>query len=178
MIIRVASIADAKNIADIHTISWRNTYQNALSEQYLMDVVPKERYEVWKGRLENPKFNQYVVVAEYDGEVVGFVCVYAGENPDWGSYLDNLHVRETFQSQGIGKSLLIEGTRWCLKREPAKGLCLLVNQDNIKAQEFYKWLGACNAQKSVWNAPDGSIVPTFWFVWENLSELVEDGKRN
>ena len=175
MKIREASKFDVPHIADIHTTSWRNTYNSALTSQYLTDVVPGERIEVWKERLNNPKINQYVVVAEHNSEIVGFVCVYAGENPDWGSYLDNLHVRNAYQSKGIGKSLLIEGARWCYQQEPSKGMCLLVNQDNYKAQEFYKKLGARNVQKGIWDAPDGSAVPTYWFVWDNLNILIENG---
>jgi ribosomal protein S18 acetylase RimI-like enzyme len=103
------------------------------------------------------------------------VCVYTGKNPDWGSYLDNLHVRKAHQSKGIGKSLFIEGARFCFQKEPLKGMCLLVNQDNHKAQGFYKKLGGRNAKKGVWNAPDGSTVPTYWFVWDNLSNLIKSG---
>ena len=172
MKVRAATPLDEKAIAKIHTDSWRSTYQDALSEKYLADIVPKERDDVWSDRLRNPKPNQYVVVAEIDGEVIGFVCVYAGENAKFGSYLDNLHVRIANQSKGIGKSLLTEGARWCFQKEPSKGMCLLVNQDNTRAQNFYSFLGARNAQNGVWNAPDGSIVPTYWFVWDQLTELI------
>ncbi|WP_308364571.1 MULTISPECIES: GNAT family N-acetyltransferase [unclassified Microbulbifer] len=175
MKIRAALASDAQSIADIHTTSWRDTYKNALTAQYLSDVVPKERNEVWTSRLDMPKPNQYVAVAEQHEEIVGFACAYAGENSKWGSYLDNLHVRKTHQSKGIGKSLLIEVSRWCHQQEPIGGLCLLVNQDNVKAQEFYKSLGARNAQEGVWNAPDGNTVPTYWFVWDKINTLAENG---
>ncbi len=66
-------------------------------------------------------------MAEFDEGIVGVACFYSDGNPDFGSYLDNLHIRKTHQSKGIGKSLLIEGARWCLQQEPDKGLCLLVN---------------------------------------------------
>ncbi|MDQ2075899.1 GNAT family N-acetyltransferase [Marinimicrobium sp. ABcell2] len=166
MKIRAALASDAQNIADIHTTSWRETYHNALTAQYLADIAPKERNDIWTSRLNSPKPNQYVAIAEQDGELLGFACAYAGENPEWGSYLDNLHVRKTHQGNGIGKALLIEISRWCQQQEPSSGLCLLVNQNNVNAQEFYKSLGAHNAQESVWNAPDGSAVPTYWFVWD------------
>lgn len=175
MNIREASIVDAPKIADIHTASWRETYQNALTEQYLEYVVPLEREEVWIDRLGNPKKNQYVVVAESEGNVVGFACFYADENPDRGSYLDNLHVLKEYQSKGIGKSLFVKGANWCFQQELVGGLCLLVNQDNTKAQVFYKKLGAHNAEAGVWNAPDGSVVPTYWFVWNSFSGLESSG---
>lgn len=175
MKIRAATAGDAQSIADIHTASWRNTYHNALTAQYLADVVPQERSAVWVSRLDAAKASQYVAVAEQDDKIIGFACVYAGENPQWGSYLDNLHVHKAYQSKGIGKSLLIEVSRWCHRQEPTKGMCLLVNQDNVKAQEFYKSLGARNAQEGVWNAPDGSTVPTYLFVWDKMDGLVKNG---
>jgi hypothetical protein len=54
-------------------------------------------------------------------------------------------------------------------------MCLLVNQDNVKAQAFYNSLGARNAENGVWNAPDGSEVPTYWFVWDKIGTLTENG---
>ena len=48
----------------------------------------------------------------------------------------------------------------------------MVESSFIKAQEFYLFLGARNAQEGVWNAPDGSIVPTYWFVWDQLTGLI------
>lgn len=176
MEIREASRSDALIIADIHAKSWKNTYQYVLTKKYLLDTVPEERHAIWVERLENPKHNQHVLIASLGDEIVGFVCIYADENSQWGSYLDNLHVLKRYQSKGIGKALLIQSVRWCLQQYPTKGMCLLVNQDNTYAQEFYKKLGAFNAQKSTWNAPDGSIVPTYWFVWNNLSNLVENDK--
>ena len=165
MNIRPALASDAERIADIHARSWHHTYQGTFTAQYLSDVVSKERQELWINRFDQPKPNQYVIVAEQDAEMLGFACVYVGENPKWGSYLDNLHVRKDQQSRGIGKSLLVEIWDWCNQQKPNSGLCLTVNQDNVKAQAFYKSLGARNVKEDLWNAPDGSTVPTYWFVW-------------
>jgi ribosomal protein S18 acetylase RimI-like enzyme len=166
MNIRPALASDAQIIADIHAKSWHHSYQGTLTAHYLSDIVSLERYELWVNRFDKPKPNQYVAVAEQDGEIVGFACAYAGENSQWGSYLDNLHVSKDYQSKGIGKSLLVEIWGWCNQQKPNTGLCLTVNQDNLNAQAFYKSLGARNVKEDLWNAPDGSIVPTYWFVWD------------
>jgi len=172
MKIRKANPLDAKAIAKIHIDSWRSTYQNTLTAEYLSNIAPQERDDVWSDRLRNPKPNQHVVVAEIEGQVAGFVCVFSGENPELGSYLDNLHVRNQHQSNGIGKLLVAEAARWCFKEDPKKGMCLLVDQANVRAQNFYIYLGARNVQKSKWTAPDGSVVPTYWFVWDRLIDLI------
>ncbi len=174
MIVREATIADAPKIAGIHAASWRDTYKNELNEKYLAELVSNEREEMWKSRFINPVPNQYVAIAEIDGETVGFACFYSGENPDFGSYLDNLHVSKNHHSKGIGKSLLLNGARWCFEQQPDEGLCLLVSQSNTHAQAFYKRLGTRNCKDGVWNAPDGSVVPTFWYVWDDIKPLIEN----
>ena len=55
---------------------------------------------------------------------------------------------------------------------PHKGLCLLVNQNNARAQNFYLKLGAVNARVGSWAAPDGSAVPTFWFCMAQVRGVV------
>lgn len=172
---RKATLDDAVDIARIHSDSWRHTYRRVLTKSYLEDVVPVERLENWNNLLANPKPNQFIMVAEDIGEISGFVCVSEGENAEWGSYLDNLHVRKEHHARGIGKSLLTQAARWCYQQNSDNGMCLLVNQDNLHAQHFYLRLGARNAEPSVWNAPDGSVVPTFWFVWDDLAALVTNG---
>jgi GNAT superfamily N-acetyltransferase len=152
-------------------MSWRTTYGDVLSASYLTEVAPAERHAAWTRRLAEPAANQLVLVAEQAGEIAGFACVFAGENARWGSYLDNLHVRSPLQSRGLGTRLLSGAARWCSQVSPTRGLCLLVNQANVSAQGFYKRLGARNAEESVWNAPDGSVVPTFWFVWDDVDAL-------
>lgn len=172
MKIRLAISTDAEAIAALHTSSWRRTYKNALRDQYLQKTAPIEREAVWAQRFASPKENQKVLVAEGENGVVGFACAYGAEHVEWGSYLDNLHVDESFQGQGIGRSLLVGIARWCDQHTPGHGLYLSVNQDNQRAQQFYRGLGAHNAKSGVWNAPDGTAVPTYLFVWKSVRVLV------
>lgn len=172
LLIRPATLADADAIAVLHAASWRRTYGQVLSAAYLERAALADRQAVWAQRFVVPATNQCVMVAEDEAGIAGFVCAYAAAHGQWGSYLDNLHVRESVQGQGIGKALLLRMARWCSEQAPGEGLHLSVNQDNLRAQHFYRKLGAKNAQPGVWNAPDGSAVPTFWFVWESAEALV------
>lgn len=174
MKLRSANINDIADISNIHALSWRDTYGDVLTQDYLDNLVSEEREKVWWERLYNPKTNQYVVVAESEQEIVGFACAYLDENIDWGSCLDNLHVRKSYQAQGIGKYLLFNVAHYCYQNALQKRMCLTVNQDNIQAQKFYLKHGARNAREDVWSAPDGSVVPTYWFVWEELGALAKN----
>ena len=171
---REAQLSDAEAIAELHTNSWRITYKNALKANYLKDIVPSERRSVWLQRLSEPKVNQFVVVAEKEGNIIGFACVFSGENPDLDSYFDNLHVSSLHQGNGIGKLLLEKTAQYCFQQAPASGMYLLVNQDNIKAKLFYEACGAKNIKPGVWNAPDGSNVPTYILYWETLNVLIKN----
>ena len=173
MNLRHAHFADADSIAEIHAASWRNTYAAVLRPEYLNEAVPSERKQLWAERLLSPKTNQFVVVAEIHERVVGFACAFTDNHDAWGAYLDNLHVSAAWQGKGMGRALLLEVARWCASRSPDTGLYLSVNQDNSRAQRFYQGLGARNTEPGVWNAPEGSKVPTFWFTWDSASSLAK-----
>lgn len=173
MKLRHANVADAESIAELHAASWRSTYAAVLDPAYLTQTVPSERRQLWGERLMSPKANQLVVVAEVQDCIVGFACVFAESHNAWGAYLENLHVSATSQGKGIGRTLLAEVAQWCESQSPGRGLYLSVNQDNRRAQRFYLGLGARNAEPGVWNAPDGSKVPTFWFTWGSVASLAK-----
>lgn len=171
MNLRLATPGDAASIAALHALSWRLTYKDTLSEEYLEQRVVADREAVWSQRFASPKENQYVVVAEAESGLVGFACAFVGEHAGWGSYLDNLHVIKSMQGQGVGTALFVNVVQWCESQAPGRGLYLLVNQDNHRAQQFYFGLGARNTKSGVWSAPDGSSVPTYYFLWESLGPL-------
>lgn len=171
MEIRAATVEDGLAIANIHAASWRKTYGRVLTRHYLEHVAPKERERIWTERLSEPKPDQYVLVAQVDDEVIGFGCAFLDGINELGAYLDNLHVVLSHQRSGVGRALIRKIAQKCQESDPLRGMCLLVNQDNVTAQAFYLRLGATNNRKDVWNAPDGSVVPTYWFSWNNVGNL-------
>lgn len=173
MKIREAALYDAEPIAALHAASWQNTYANVLEKKYLADLVPLERKALWQQRLSHPRSGQTVFVAAESGQVIGFVCTFIDEHPTLGSYLENLHVASPAQGHGIGGKLIREAASICSKHATSQKLYLLVNQDNVRAQEFYLNYDATNAAEAVWNAPDGSAVPAFRFEWPSVIQLVE-----
>lgn len=166
--IRPASLADALTIAKLHAESWQRHYASDLTSHYLSHVAPTEREELWRTRLTAPKADQYVVVAQVDGEIAGFGCAYLNGVNHYGAYLDNLHVANSHRGKGIGRALLRSIAHRCNALDAQRGLCLLVNQSNTSAQQFYLRLGATHSKSDVWRAPDGTLVPTYWFTWADV----------
>ena len=174
MKVRVALPSDAQEIAALHAASWRYAYRGALSEEYLAGDILAERSAVWTDRFQCAPPNQYVVVAEIESQIIGFACAYANEDAQWGTLLDNIHVSQSVQRQGVGLKLMAAVGQWCELTAPASGLFLWVLQSNLPAQRFYEGLGAVNVGADVWFSPDGGSVPTYQYTWQNIQVLLQN----
>jgi GNAT superfamily N-acetyltransferase len=173
---RKATPDDVAAIANLHADSWRNTYRGAYSDEYLDGPVFEERLAVWQKRLSSPPPNQYVVIAEDGGRIVGLACAYGEQDAELGTLLDNLHVRVDLHKSGIGKRLVSEIARWCVARYPQSPLYLGVLEQNLNAQQFYKRLGAHDVRGEIARSPSGDAVPSRIYAWtrEQVTDLASE----
>jgi hypothetical protein len=91
MHLRRATKDDIAPIACLHALSWRDAYRSILDPAFLAGPVESDRLAVWSARLSNPRDDQQIIIAVEQG-VVGFVCAFGDEDPQWGACVDNLHV--------------------------------------------------------------------------------------
>lgn len=155
MKLRQALPSDCELIAALHAASWRFAYRGALSDEYLSVDIMSDRLALWTNRLHHPNESQYIVVACEGSELLGFACANVGDDPTWGSLLDNIHVAQTAHRKGVGTQLLKAVAFHCSTNSPTAGLYLWVLQNNINAQNFYYSHGAKNVGEDVWDAPGG-----------------------
>jgi len=114
--------ADADEDAAIEL--WRRTWQH-----HFPQIDFNERLTWWRERWKQELVPVAdVVVAESDGELIGFVTI----DPK-SRYLDQLVVAPEHWSTGAGATLLDEA-----KRRSPSGIELLVNKDNGRAIRFYE----------------------------------------
>ena len=172
MNVRLATSRDVGAIAALHAASWREAYRGALSEAFLAGDVLADRRAVWTTRFQSPQPGQFVAVADADGEVVGFACAFAAADPDWGTLLDNLHVRSDVQRRAIGVQLMHRVASWCDEVGSHRALYLWVLANNLRAQRFYQKLGAVDSGRSTWVAPDGSTPSTLRYSWSDVRDLL------
>lgn len=166
MQLRLAIPGDADAIADLHTASWRDAYRAALRADWLANHAPADRRALWRERLSEAPITRRIFIARDDARaLVGFVCLQPGADASWGALLDNLHVVASHRCHGVGRQLMQAAARACLADAPGAGLFLWMLRDNLRAQAFYRALGATNAGPDIWDAPDGSRVPTCRFAW-------------
>lgn len=167
--LRAATSRDVAAIANLHANSWRYAYRDALDDAYLAAHVDMDRLNLWTDRLSTSCDGQHVVVAENSDHIVGFACVYLGDDTRWGALLDNIHVVRSAHRGGVGSALLANVVEYCLRLSSREGLYLWVLQSNTTAQSFYLRHGAVNVGTDVWNAPGGNRVPRFRFAWSHES---------
>jgi len=168
---RDAQRPDADAVARLHAQSWRESYRGSFTDAFLDDEQPAERIGVWRERLGRPAPNQLVRLAFAGADLMGFVCVYAARDPDWGSLIDNLHVARAAKRQGIGAALMQQAGAWLEPRHPDLGVYLFVLEVNAPARRFYERLGATNAGVVTMETHGGAIVRSCRYVWPRPAAL-------
>jgi ribosomal protein S18 acetylase RimI-like enzyme len=176
--IRIATSADAKDVALLHATSWQNTYRGILRDEFLNGPVISDRRELWQGRLSGiAPSNQIVLLEESSGSIQGFACAYLDADPEWGTLLDNLHVAPSLKGRGLGRRLIAEVAQRASRQRLSRRLHLWAYEQNAGARRFYERLGgeitACVAEE----APDGSLLNAMRYCWSDLSGLAKQGEN-
>ena len=165
MILRIATPNDAQSIAQLHTDSWRIAYRGILLDSFLDGDIVQNRLEVWSKRFAEPTPNQHIIIAEEDGKMLGFVCIYGADDIKWGSLIDNLHVRPDIKGKGIGKILINEAFKWSKLNYPQCGLYLWVYENNTSARAFYSHLGGKEIESHLHENPGGGEANAIRCTW-------------
>lgn len=174
---REATADDAETIAGLHADSWRRNYRGAFLDSFLDGDVVANRLAEWTARLTRATPDRYTVVADLDGVVTGFAHTVLDDDPTWGAFLDNLHVRHDLKRRGIGARLLAETARAVVAARPSAGLHLRVLEQNTAAQAFYQAHGGVRVERLLTGPfPGGGHAYTFRYAWPDLSELAGNAR--
>ena len=109
-------------------------YETSLSEY---------QTELTWGRLIDPQFGIHALVAEFEGELVGFAH-YSFTHSTWAKnqdvYLEDLFVKPSVRGQGLGK-LLILGLDVIAKSEGSREVYWETHNNNQAARKLYDSVG-------------------------------------
>lgn len=173
MFFRDATQHDAAAIAALHVESWRSAYRGILLDEYLDKRAHLERADVWRQRFSGPHHEtMFTVLAEEDGQLLGFACVSPDENAVYGSFLDNLHVAPGYTGKGIGRKFLSEVARRLVEDGSHSGLYLWVIEQNLRARRFYERAGAQGVGSEPQLMPDGQRINAIRCYWPQPSTLL------
>lgn len=165
--IRPATVADADDIAALHAASWRSAYRGIFKDDTLGPSLDGERQTHWRARLAAMAADDTVLIA---GDM-GFIAVWAKGDPDFGAYIDNLHVHPERRSGGLGRRLLGEAMRRVARRGE-RGAYLWVFDDNVRAIDFYRRLGG-EIIEGGFDEIDGLPVAHSRIAWNDTARLAE-----
>jgi GNAT superfamily N-acetyltransferase len=175
--LREAVFADYIAIAHLHADSWKKTYREILSEDFLKNKVDADRLDVWSQRLNKPNENQRTVVALRDNVIVGFCCAFLNDDPVFGTLVDNLHVRSETQKSGIGKLLLVNCALWVSNKSIDKKMYLWVYHSNINARTFYERFGAVLEEEVEKPNDDGTTSLSCRYCWKDSGIFLDHANK-
>ncbi len=163
---REAEPRDAERVASLHAESWRRTYRGLMPDRFLDQDALLNRQGVWRERLSKPAPNQFVMLAEHEDELAGFVCVFGDEDVLWGSLIDNLHVASTHARKGVGTRLMAHAAEWLCAHYPSSRVYLWAMEANAPARQFYEQLGGLNVGTRHRLDAGGGSALNCRYVWQ------------
>jgi ribosomal protein S18 acetylase RimI-like enzyme len=168
--IRIATEVDAEKIALLHAGSWKKTYRGLLSDAYLDNDLEGERKNIWLLKMAGLKPSEFVLLAEDEFNLLGFVAVLDKPEKGIDAFIDNLHVRWDQQGQGIGKQLM-KAVAEKLLESNRRSVYLFVLNGNDAAEKFYFARGARRGEISNIEF-GGKNVEQSRFEWPVLDPLL------
>jgi ribosomal protein S18 acetylase RimI-like enzyme len=170
--IRPIAATDAGTVADLHAASWRSAYRGMLRDEYLDTEVAADRLQAWTSRLGGAADSEFGFIAEAAGEAVGFVFMLGGEDPTWGTLIDNLHVLPGLKGRGIGRRLLEAAAHETGRRYPGERVHLFVFEKNLDARRFYAGVGGREVERTTVEPPGGGVQVRWRVVWDDAAQLL------
>ena len=168
---RRAQARDAEAVASLHARSWRESYRGSFTDAFLDGDLVGERLRVWRERLGHPPDDPLVLLAVDGEELGGFICVHGRHDPQWGSFIDNIHVAREVKGSGVGSSLMRQAGAWLDLHYPGLGVYLWVLEVNASARRFYERLGAHDAGVTTMETHGGAIVRSCRYTWPDARLL-------
>lgn len=142
MIIRPADIDDAKAIATISVRSWQHAYADILPADGLANLSIEDRQQQWAGWLQAEGSPMQTLVAEIDGDVVGFCSWGPSTDEDESDdptimMLYSIYLLPDSKHKGIGAALL-EAAEVEMIADGAHIGSLHVLEQNTATRDFYE----------------------------------------
>jgi GNAT superfamily N-acetyltransferase len=150
--------------------TWRSIYASLIPDRVLIRMNPQRQARFWDSQIARGA-NRSVLVAECDGEVVGFVGVgrNRGTPIDFDGEVQTLYVLDDYQGQGIGWRLLEAGFRALLERG-MNSVVVWVLAGN-PSRFFYEAMGGqriAEQTETLW----GTNLPQIAYGWPDLREYL------
>lgn len=172
LIVREAKTSDAAELARLHVAVWRETYRQLAPVEAFAALDETRRLAFWLDKFAHPAGRQVILLAELDGNLVGFTLASESANPQIGAMAEIklLYIDRRFARQGIGRHLLAE-VALCLKNSGFTGAALGVVEGNTPAIRFYSALGGQELGRYTDSGPLW-LSPNIIYAWHDIEQLL------
>lgn len=170
MIIRKATLKEAPYIAKVQVSSWKSTYRGIVPDRFLDAMLPEERIDGWKERLQRGN----VFVAESGGTIIGFAVggpERSGKYKAYAGELYAIYILQEFQGEGLGKRL-VHAVMEDLLEQGLTSMLVWVLEENA-ARKFYEKMGGTYVDQDLLLISGKSLVEVA-YGWKRIGE--ETGK--
>lgn len=141
--IRDAVANDAAGIADVHVRSWQVAYRGLVDQSFLDRLSPVEHLSMWRHRFEAADPDLRVLVAEADGDIIGFSSFGPSRDEDAGvstAEVYAIYLAPEWFGTGLGRRLLARTVK-ALGGLGFRDSTLWVLELNARARRFYEVAG-------------------------------------
>lgn len=141
--VREMTLADCDRVAEIRIGGWQTAYRGLIPQPFLDALSAAEDAERRRARFGQGDAGVVNLVAERDGELLGWAChgpYRDGELRTKDAELYAIYVDPERFGSGIGQGLLQESLRRCTAAGH-KRMSLWVIKDNTRARGFYERAG-------------------------------------
>jgi ribosomal protein S18 acetylase RimI-like enzyme len=171
--IRAALPADAAVVAGIHHHGWTDSYKGLLPDVYLDSLDADACLSRWVSALADGTPLE-ILVAEFDGRVVGFVAAGPSTDPDAtaAGEIWDLWVAADARSQGVGGELL----RVALDHLAAghQAALVWVLGENARGRTFYARTGAVHDGMTRTTPITAGTMTDVRYLWDLRGRVSDD----
>ncbi len=142
MMIRTATIEDARGIAEVHIATWLTAYRGLIEDEYLEQLSVQRSEKMWQKNINQNNSTILVVECEEAG-IIGFASF--GENRELSDYPEYpvevyaIYILKQFSRQGIGTRLFTDINKRLAHLGIASYLLWMLEGNSTEA--FYRKLG-------------------------------------
>jgi ribosomal protein S18 acetylase RimI-like enzyme len=167
VLVRRAVVDDADAIERVRTDTWRHTYRGLMPDSVLDGLgYDATRRRVLMSALPPQHF---VLVAEQDGEVVGFCIGGPSRTPvdTFGGEVYAIYVLPEHHGRGAGRALL-EAARTALIDRGFGSMIIWVLRENAPSRRFYERMGGVHVRDED-RELEGVRITESGYGWSDIS---------
>ena len=169
--IRRATVNDSAGIAKVQVDSYRTAYAGIFSQTYLDHFNYDEQAQDWYDWMMNKPHDLLYVAQTEAGEIVGYALGRPGltEIPPYECELMAMHIRQSYQRQGVGRSLMVKMAEQ-LQKQGCASLMLWVLAKN-PACSFYEKLGGQLISEREIEPEEREKAVEVAYGWQDISRI-------